>query len=338
MRLVIIIVLVLVVDCYVKSQDVIFSQVNESPILLNPANAGSQHDIRINLNYRQQWRSITDPFISMAATADAKLFSQSRSSSFGAGFFILNDRAGGAHLNTFQSGMIASAKVPISNEQNISGGIGFSFFQRSVDLSALTWDKQYDGLLYNSTLPTGEAFSNERVNALDMSAGVQWSYGKGATTLSSNDNIGAQVGMAVFHLNKPNLSFDVKTNSYWRMVFHTTVSYGLKNSNMQVSPSFLATFQGPSRMFYLGTVVKYRLQESSKYTDYILARMVNVGTFYRFGDAIVLSAQLEWGQYAFGISYDINISSLTRISYGRGGVEISARYFPLRSSASSRLL
>lgn len=323
---------------FLKSQDAMFSQANENPVLLNPANAGSQHDIRANLNFRQQWRSITDPFTTMAASVDAKLFSQSRSSSFGAGFFIMNDRAGGAHLNTFQSGLIASAKVPISDNQNISSGIGMSFLQRRVDLSALTWDMQYDGLFYNSNLSDGENFINQQVNALDMSAGIQWSYGKGATTLSSNDNLGAQVGMSFFHLNKPNLGFGDNVKSYWRMVFHSTVSYGIKHSNMQVSPSFFATFQGPSRMFYLGTIIKYRLQESSKYTDYVLARMINVGTFYRLGDAIVLSAQLEWGQYAFGISYDINVSPLTKVSSGRGGVEISARYFPLRSSASSRLL
>ncbi len=324
---------------YIKSQDAIFSQINESPILLNPANAGAQYDIRANLNYRQQWRSITDPFTTMAASADAKLFSQSsRSSSFGAGILIMNDRSGGAHLNTFQAGIVTSAKVPIFDNQNISGGIGVSFLQRSVDFSMLSWDKQYDGLLFNSNLSTGENMINNRVNAMDISAGIQWSYGKGATTLSSNDNFGTQVGIAFFHLNKPSISFDNNSLSYWRMVFHSTLSYGIKNSNIQVSPSFFATFQGPSRMFYLGTIVKYKLQESSKYTDYILARTINIGTFYRFGDAIVLNTQLEWGQYAFGISYDINLSSLTKVSYGRGGVELSARYFPFRSSASSRLL
>jgi len=91
-------------------------------------------------------------------------------------------------------------------------------------------------------------------------------------------------------------------------------------------------------MFYGGAFVKYKLQESSKYTDYVLARMINIGTYYRFGDAIVVMTQLEWGQFAFGISYDINVSSLTRVSTGRGGFELSARYIPLRSGVSSRLL
>lgn len=335
----ILIVMLVFVVFKISAQDVILSQPLESPIMLNPANAGAQYDIRANLNYRQQWRSVTDPFTTVMASGDTKLMSRGKSSSsFGVGVFIMNDKAGGDHLNTFWGGVNIAAKVPISNSQNISAGIGTAFMQRHIDYSALTWDKQYDGLVYNPGLSNGEQLSNERTNNIDLSTGVQWSFGKGATTLSSNDNFGLQVGVSMFHLNRPNLSFDYNDKSYIRYVLHSTLSYGIKNSNMQISPSFIAAFQGPSRMFYGGTFVKYKLQESSKYTDYVLARMLNVGTFYRFGDAVVLISQLEWGQFAFGISYDINISSLTKVSAGRGGCEISVRYMPLRSGASSRLL
>lgn len=321
-----------------KAQDVMLSQPLESPITLNPANTGAQYNIRTNLNYRQQWRSVTDPYTTVMASADAKIASKGKSSSLGVGLFIMNDKAGSAHLNTFLGGVNLAGKVPISNSQNFSGGIGVAFMQRHIDYSELTWDRQYDGLVYNPDLSNGEQLSHERTNNVDLSAGIQWSYGKGATTLSSNDNLGAQVGVSVFHINKPNLSFDYNDKSYMRVVFHSTLSYGIKNTNMQISPSFMASFQGPSRMYYTGALLKYKLQESSKYTDYVLARMINLGAYYRLGDAVVVTTQLEWGQYAFGISYDINVSSLTKVSTGRGGFEISARYLPLRSSASSRLL
>mgnify|MGYP005838493947 CR=1 FL=1 len=337
-KIILFISLQIVVSSTIMAQDAVLSQALESPIILNPANTGAQYDIRTNLNYRQQWRSVTDPFTTVLASADAKIASSGKSSSFGIGLFVSNDKAGSAHLNTFLGGFNIAAKVPISNNQNISAGIGTAFMQRHIDFSALTWDRQYDGLVYNSSLSNGEQMSNERTANIDLSTGIQWSYGKGATTLSSNDNLGIQVGVSVFHLNKPNLSFDYNDKSYMRFLLHSTLSYGIKNSNMQISPSFIAAFQGPSKMFYGGAVVKYKLQESSKYTDYVLARMLNVGTFYRFGDAIVVMTQLEWGQYAFGISYDINVSSLTKVSTGRGGFEISARYLPLRSNASSRLL
>ena len=334
------IILLIFNQLQLKSQDAVFSQINESPVILNPANAGSQYDIRTNLNFRQQWRSVTDPYITIAVSADAKLFSKnsSSSSSLGLGLFVLNDKAGIAKLNNFKSGLIIAGKVPIASNQNISSGISLAFSQTHIDLSALSWDKQYDGLNYNPDLPSGETFISERTQNIDLGVGVQWSYGKGATTLSSNDNFAAQAGISVFHINKPNYDFITNDKAYIRTMIHTTVSFGVENSNIQFSPSMYFTFQGPSKMLYLGNFVKYKLQESSKYTDYILARLLNVGIFYRWRDAIVLIGQVELGQYALAISYDINVSTLSKVSYGRGGFEISIKYLPIRSSSSSRLI
>ena len=123
-----------------------------------------------------------------------------------------------------------------------------------------------------------------------------------------------------------------------RYLFHFTGSYGIKNTNMQLSPIFVYERQGPAQMIYVGTFIKYKLQESSKYTDYVLSRTVSLGGFLRSSDAVAIAAQCELGQIAFGISYDINISSLAKVSSGRGGFEISIRYLPLRSSSPSRLI
>jgi len=108
---------------------------------------------------------------------------------------------------------------------------------------------------------------------------------------------------------------------------------------MQISPLFLYERQGPAQMIYGGTFIKYKLQESSKYTDNMLSKSISIGGFFRSGDAAVIAAQCELGQIGFGISYDINISSLTNVSSGHGGFEISLKYLPIiKSSAPNRLL
>jgi len=163
------IILLIFNQLQLKSQDAVFSQINESPVILNPANAGSQYDIRTNLNFRQQWRSVTDPYITIAVSADAKLFSKNSSSSLGLGLFVLNDKAGIAKLNNFKSGLIIAGKVPIASNQNISTGISLAFSQTHIDLSALSWDKQYDGLNYNPDLPSGETFISEKTQNIDSS-------------------------------------------------------------------------------------------------------------------------------------------------------------------------
>ena len=59
---------------HVRAQDIHFSQFDETPLLLNPANTGIHHDLRVITNYRDQWQSIGAPYKTFAFAADAKLF------------------------------------------------------------------------------------------------------------------------------------------------------------------------------------------------------------------------------------------------------------------------
>jgi type IX secretion system PorP/SprF family membrane protein len=339
-KITIIAIIIWAIPASMFGQDILFSQPNEAPLLLNPANAGAQYNLRTTANYRLQWRSVTAPFRTIAAGVDGKVFSQGKTgSSIGAGLCLFNDAAGDGHLNTNQVIISASGKVTLTKNQTLSAGISGGIIQRKIAVSDLTWGNQYNGLTYDASLPSNESFSGESFLNGDFGTGIQWSYGKGQRTLSSNDMFGAQAGLSVSHVNSPRSGFykaiDKRALKY---AFHFTGSYGFKNTNMQVSPLLIYEMQGPARMIYIGSFLRYKLQESSKYTDYVLSRTVSLGGFFRGKDAAVIAAQCELGQIAFGLSYDINISSLAKVSSGRGGFEISLRYLPLNPSKSSRLL
>jgi len=322
-------------------QDYSLSQPFESAVMLNPANAGLTYPLRTQLNYRQQWRSIINkPFTTVIASADAKIFSQGKTgSSLGLGIVIANDQAGTGKLNTLNANLALMGKVMLSEIQTLSAGIIGGVMQRKVNLDALTWGNQFNGLEYDATISSGESFSTERTLSPDIGAGMQWSYGKGASTLSSNDALGAQVGFAAYHINSPKAGFQGDVDGrYIRLLFHGSFSYGLKNTPFQINPNFLLQMQGPSRMYFVGAYWKYRLQESSKYTGYLSSRSLNLATFYRVGDAFITGLQLEWDDFAFGISYDINLSSLTKASKGRGATEISLRYIPVKLQKSHSLI
>jgi hypothetical protein len=211
--------------------------------------------------------------------------------------------------------------------------------QRKVNVGDLTWTDQYNGTRYDSSIPSGENFSSDKRMSADVGVGIQWSYGSGAATLSSNDAIGAQVGIAAYHVNMPNTGFQEDVDKrYVRYVVHGSLSYGIKNTPLQLNPVAILQKQGPARMIYGGGYIKYRLQESSKYTGNLYVRSLNGGFFYRLGDSFVVIVQLEYDQFAFGISYDINLSQLTTFTYGRGGMELSLRYVPGKPSKGNTLL
>jgi len=323
-----------------KAQDYSLSQPLESPVLLNPANTGLSYPSRITMNYRQQWRSISKPYTTVIASFDAKLLSQNQTgSSLGIGVILANDQAGTGKLSTMNANLAIMGKVMINEMQTLSAGIIGGLMQRKVNVDALTWTDQYNGLSYDSSIPSGENFSTEKRMSPDVGAGLQWSYGKGASTLSSNDAFGAQLGFVAHHVNMPNTGFQEDIDKrYIRMVLHGSISYGFKNTPFQINPAFLVQMQGPSRMYFAGSYFKYRLQESSKYTGNLASRTLNIGTFYRVGDAFVASIQLEWDMFAIGISYDLNLSSLTKATNGRGGTEIALRYIPFKPKKSNSLI
>jgi type IX secretion system PorP/SprF family membrane protein len=339
-KLNILIVLSLILSLSSVGQDYSLSQMNESPVLLNPANTGLASAIRINMNYRQQWRSISKPFNTIIASADGKILSQGSSgSSLGLGILIVNDQAGTSKMSTLNANLAIMGKVMLNEKQSLSAGIIGGLMQRKIDVDKLTWTDQFNGTSYDSSIPHGEIFTSEKRTAPDVGVGLQWSYGRGSATLSSNDAIGAQVGFAAYHVNMPNTGFhEDDDRRYVRFLVHSSFSYGIKNTPLQLNPIIIAQIQGPARMYYGGTYIKYRLQESSRYTGNLFARSLNAGMFYRFGDSFVAVMQLEYDQFAFGISYDINMSQLTTFTYGRGAMEISLRYIPVRPSKGNTLL
>jgi hypothetical protein len=62
------------------------------------------------------------------------------------------------------------------------------------------------------------------------------------------------------------------------------------------------------------------------------------GSWYRFDDAIIPYIGLEFGNFQFGATYDINISSLKAGSNLRGGTEISLIYIKKPTDPNAKKL
>ena len=65
-----------VTGCYSYAQGLHFSQYFNSPLLINPANTGfnPDYDFRVGGNYRDQWANVGNPYKTMSAWGDVKLF------------------------------------------------------------------------------------------------------------------------------------------------------------------------------------------------------------------------------------------------------------------------
>lgn len=325
-----------------QSQDFHYSQFNENPSLVNPALMGSSHVFRASLVYKDQWRSVTTPYSTFGVSIDAKIrprnwekvdakrgmiFKKANSRMAG-GLSVYNDQAGDGRLGTLQVNLSFAMSFPLTHSSSLTFGMQGSLVQRKVDNSKLIYSGQYNGSGYDINLPSGEAYARQSFLYADFGGGALWSYGHNEKSIAANNQFKALVGLAAYHLTRPSQSFlNVgEDRLHMKFVFHGNILIGIQNSNLALVPSWLMQFQGPAKELVGGIMVKYYINEDSKYTGIKKKSAFGLGAYYRNADALIISALVEIGRVSAGVSYDINISQLTKVSTARGGIEFTLRF------------
>lgn len=326
-----------------QAQDIHFSQFDETPLQLNPANAGVHHDVRIITNYKNQWKAVGSPYKTFALSGDVKLLKK-KNHQMGIGIDLFSDKAGDADMASNQGNLSLSAIININKKSLISAGVMAGFTQRSMDGANLTWGNQYNGMAYDASLPTGETNTPGSFTFADFGAGIQFSYGTDEMYISANNAKKVNIGVSVFHPHQPSFSFYGNSSEklHMKTVIHGDAALGISNTNLVLKPSYIVFIQGATKEITPGMTFQYILQEGSKYTGNKKPAAVSIGGYYRLQDAAIALVKFEYANYSIGFSYDINLSKLKTVTSARGGFEISLRFISPgafnKSSSKSKFL
>ncbi|MFZ9942632.1 MAG: type IX secretion system membrane protein PorP/SprF, partial [Bacteroidia bacterium] len=149
----------------------------------------------------------------------------------------------------------------------------------------------------------------------------------GERYMTGNDQLQVNGGVAYFHPHKPDYSF-TGTNERLnpKLVVHGEALVGVPNTNLSLVPSIIVMNQGSQSEINAGTMFRYVMKVESNYTGFEKGSAISLGMHYRVGDAMIPSLLAEFGDYALGVSYDINLSDLEAASTKRGGMEVAIRY------------
>ena len=315
---------------YTSAQDVHFSQMSYSPLTLNPALAGANYDLQAIVNYRTQWNSVAEPFQTMAASYDMRINPNKRNKkghlALGLNFF--NDRAGAARVTTNNVNLNVAYHVLIGEGHTLGGGGYVGWGQRTLDPAAGKWGSQYNGLTYDASMASGEAFNSASFNMFDAGAGLVYTYSAAEQYMSANNSTRINAGFGVYHLNRPSFSFINQSDEKMYMRFSGFVNgaIGIGNSNFIVEPAVYYQQQGKAREVLFGTYGRYIIQEGSKRTGNLERTSFALGIFYRNQDALIAKALFQWSGLEIGAAYDFNMSTLSSVSKARGGVEFFLRW------------
>lgn len=326
---------------FAGAQDIHFSQFYMSPLTQNPAMSGVAYDLEAMLHYKDQWKAVGSPYRTIAASVDMRLGRKKQKGFWATGINFYTDKAGDSKLVTTQANLSAAYHIVTGKFTTLGVGVQGGYAQRSISSSVFQWGEQYDGSAYNSSLPTGEQVALNKISFADMGAGLVWNFNNSGTKeVTDNHDLKATIGFGLFHPHQPSYSFYGSSEKlYMKYVLHGNGIISIKNTNIAFAPGFMYYRQGPTQEIYLGSLVRFRLNQDSKYTGYQNGSSFSLGAYYRNQDAVVISTLFEYSQYAIGLSYDVNTSKLKTASEMKGGLEITLRFISpeLFSSKSSAL-
>lgn len=326
------------------AQDIHFSQFYMSPLNLNPALTGVMNcKMRFIANYRNQWAPVlkSNSFNTFNASFDQKI-PVSRYDYFGFGGTLWGDKAGSLDFRTVSFKLSGSYAKRMSGSRTSSNylvfGLDGSLNSRSVNFHNAIWGNQITSNGPNTNLPGDPTVYDPNFIFADLSLGLLW-----FSVLDKKNNF--YFGGSYSHLNEPlqNNAKNVSGNNfvaaplYPKLAVHAggVFQMGYRNS---LVPGIVSFFQGPHWQVNGGTSVRFNVSQS-KYDEQsfqlgLWARLANsekteTGNQLKKGilmDALILSTRFDYNKVGFGLSYDINTSSLRNASAANNSFELSFIY------------
>lgn len=299
----------------VKSQDPIFSQYGSAPLQMNPAFAGLNESSTVGLNYRNQWPSISQAYVTYALYYD-QYFSKIKS---GLGFQLLTDNAGQGMYRTTKATVMYSYRLRLSNKWYAKGGFEGGIINTQLGWDKLTFPDQIDPV-FGSVSPGGLPYPTAELPP-DQLSRTNLTVSLGG--LVYNDIF--YVGFSAKHINSPFVNF-FETDEVegvrlpTRITFHGGAQIPLDGfrarSRIFVSPSIMFLKQGNIGQINAGA-------------HFQLDRLI-LGTYFRQTfrnpDAIIFMAGMKVDMFRIIYSFDATISKLTLGSGGAHEVGILVNF------------
>ena len=316
----------------VSSQDIHFSHQEFAPMTLNPAAAGMKYQHFASLIHRNQWASVTTPFVTTYAGYDQRIpVSKGRDKSYlVAGVNFYSDKAGDANMGSTSGHLSIGYHLRLAEQHTLGLALQPGLTNRSVDIAQIKWGTQYEvGIGYNSDLQSGEINpTNASFTHFNLNAGLVYSFKSEDRFVTINEQKFLNIGIALHHVNGTEFSYLNNPSAILkrRISIFADGQYTIPNTNLSILPGVYYNFQGKQQELLFGSYVRYLLQRESVYTGLLKGTALSLGVFSRLKDAMSLKILLEYQKYSIGFAYDINTSSLREASNYRGATEIVLKF------------
>lgn len=293
-------------------QDGQFSQYFTTNNLINPAYSGIRPEMEFSSNYKRAGTKQDETFFELTQATfiyPLKTLTSQEHQIGGIGGTFFREKRGFNGIFTSQKFLLSGAyTVRLTQFTNsfLAFGIQGGVVQNKLSDDALKWGSQFNRFYgFDDTLP-GETLSANNVLYPTINFGVVY-------TVFDNENIFVRdksliVGLSADNLNRPVTAKteggDIRKNILYKAF--ASIKLGL-GPRFYIHPSILALSEANRYQFNMGFYLSTVVNSVRSSTSVLL----QVGSWYRPGDSVILLGGLEIQRIKVGVSFDLNSEVFT---------------------------
>ena len=308
-----------------SAQDPNFSQFIASPLSINPAlTSNGESSWRAMSNVRTQWVGIGSSYITQSLSVDGKLKKLDDDNYLGIGGMVIAEKAMDGIFKSTYININTAYHLSLDNKGNgLAVGLGYINNNTRIDFSQLSFDQQLSSIGFDRTLPAGEPSLSNATSFSSACAGIMYTY--------DNDNTFLNLGAAGYRFVKSNRSILDDKTQYISPRYDIHADFGTAlNDRVNLNVSAVHMIQNGTSNTSIGT--SFGLVQNANDFNSEQLRMLNLGMFYKIGNAIIPYVGYNYNAFQFGFSYDVNVSSVKSGSMSARSFEISFMYRGFSSS------
>ncbi len=261
--------------------------------------------------FRNQWQTVSKGYNTFLASLEFQPYLSAKGDKgLGLGICFVNDIAGELAYGEKDFSFSAAYFFAVNRGKN-------AFVSLGANINRKNWGYDLSKANFNRTGAYDDNITFDELHTWDFSLGTSFQY-------NITEKKQLNIGFAVFNINESSLGYFETSdkNAKINRRYYVNASYLTDVSDLfSVRPQILYNNQYKYNELVYGTDFVFDL------TDGIFTKHIfSVGLFARNTEALIIAPKYRYNNFLAGISYDVNISRLSKVSYTYGAIEFWVSY------------
>jgi type IX secretion system PorP/SprF family membrane protein len=297
------------------AQDANFSQVNQLPQLINPANTGSFEGAwRVSGLFRNTSYAAAQTFSTGVFSVEKRVKSNGfigEHDVLGVSIYGLSDQSNNGALRSSYMGFTTAFGKALNTQgtSRLAVGLQGVWVTRRLDVNKLSFEDQFGSGGFDNMRPSFDAYRGGSSSYLDLNAGLSYNLNK--------ENSGLNLGAAIYHASKPKEQLWHEEYELPSRYTFNASGYFTTSDKDRIYLSALSNHQGKVNEYLVGGYFSKNLVMDAN------TLRLNIGSYYRVKSAVIPYLGVQLGKWTGGLSYDVASGDIRSANSNRKSLELS---------------